>query len=172
MNYTWQSSSLASCWPVVILGAAAAVYFFGYLPRERTTKRLDAAAAVRRITPPLVNAAVVKRAAPSTQLTAAGKHHADHGSIYLRPRRRLFEAALCRYRRSRARRPEAGRYRGARSGSTGIPGAGCAGASPGTARPVSSRAGATHRNARSGGDHLAEIQDPDRRRRGVAAGRR
>jgi multidrug efflux pump subunit AcrA (membrane-fusion protein) len=57
----------------VILGAgAAAVYFFGYLPRERTTKRLDAAAAVRRITPPLVNAAVVKRAAPSTQLMLPG----------------------------------------------------------------------------------------------------
>jgi hypothetical protein len=47
---------------VVILGAAAAVYFLGYLPRERTTKQLDAAAATRRITPPLVNAAVVKRA--------------------------------------------------------------------------------------------------------------
>jgi multidrug efflux pump subunit AcrA (membrane-fusion protein) len=56
----------------VTLGAAAAVYFFGYLPRERTTKRLDAAAAARRITPPLVNAAVVKRAAPSTQLMLPG----------------------------------------------------------------------------------------------------
>ena len=61
-----------SCWPVVILGAAAAVYFLGYLPRERTTKQLDAAAAVRRVTPPLVNAAVVKRAAPSTQLMLPG----------------------------------------------------------------------------------------------------
>ena len=56
----------------VILGAAAGVYFLGYLPRERTTKRLDAAAAVRRITPVLVNAAVVKRAAPSTQLLLPG----------------------------------------------------------------------------------------------------
>src|SRR5208282_3613913 len=56
----------------VILGAAAAVYFFGYLPRERTTKRLDAAAAARRVTPPPVNAAVVKRAAPSTQLMLPG----------------------------------------------------------------------------------------------------
>src|SRR5271156_1584187 len=57
----------------VILGAAAAaVYFLGYLPRERTTKRLDAAAAVRRVTPPLVNAAVVKRAAPSTELLLPG----------------------------------------------------------------------------------------------------
>jgi multidrug efflux pump subunit AcrA (membrane-fusion protein) len=56
----------------VILGAAAAVYLLGYLPRERTTKRLDAAAAVRRITPALVNAAVVKRATPSTQLMLPG----------------------------------------------------------------------------------------------------
>src|ERR1700733_10260394 len=57
---------------VIILGAAAAVYFLGYLPRERTTKQLDSAAAVRRITPPLVNAAVVKRASPSTQLMLPG----------------------------------------------------------------------------------------------------
>jgi RND family efflux transporter MFP subunit len=56
----------------IVLAAAGAVYFVGYLPRQRTTKQLDAAAAVRRITPPLVNAAVVKRAAPSTQLTLPG----------------------------------------------------------------------------------------------------
>jgi multidrug efflux pump subunit AcrA (membrane-fusion protein) len=56
----------------VILAAAAGVYFLGYLPRERTVRRLDGAAAVRRITPPLVNAAVVKRAAPSTQLMLPG----------------------------------------------------------------------------------------------------
>src|ERR1700683_2121084 len=55
-----------------ILGAAAAFYFLGYLPREQTTKQLDAAAAVRRVTPPLVNAAVVKLAAKSTQLTLPG----------------------------------------------------------------------------------------------------
>ena len=57
---------------VVILGAGAAVYLLGYLPRERTTKHLDTAAAVRRVTPPLVNAAVVKRAASSTQLMLPG----------------------------------------------------------------------------------------------------
>ena len=57
---------------VVLGAAAAAVYFLGYLPRERTTKRLDAAAAVRRIAPPLVNAAVVKRAASSIQLMLPG----------------------------------------------------------------------------------------------------
>jgi multidrug efflux pump subunit AcrA (membrane-fusion protein) len=56
----------------IVLGAAAAVYFLGYLPRERTTKQLDAAAAIRGITPPLVNAAVVKLAAKSTQLTLPG----------------------------------------------------------------------------------------------------
>src|SRR6202795_1950816 len=55
-----------------ILGAAAAVYFLGYLPRERTTKQLDAAAAARRITPPLVNAATVKRATPSIDLLLPG----------------------------------------------------------------------------------------------------
>src|ERR1700675_3890274 len=57
---------------VAILGAAAAVYLFGYLPRERTTKQLDAAAAARRITPPLVNAATVKRATPSIDLLLPG----------------------------------------------------------------------------------------------------
>jgi multidrug efflux pump subunit AcrA (membrane-fusion protein) len=56
----------------VIPGAAAAFYFLGYLPRERTTKQLDAAAAIRRVTPPLVNGAVVKLAAKSTQLTLPG----------------------------------------------------------------------------------------------------
>src|SRR3984885_4342089 len=57
---------------VVLGAAAAAVYFLGYLPRERTTKRLDAAAAVRRIAPPLVNAAVAKGAASSIQLMLRG----------------------------------------------------------------------------------------------------
>ena len=40
--------SLAKLIAVVVFGAAAAVYFLGYLPRERTTKELDAAAATRR----------------------------------------------------------------------------------------------------------------------------
>jgi multidrug efflux pump subunit AcrA (membrane-fusion protein) len=56
----------------IVLGAAAAVYFLGYLPRERTTKQLDAAAAIRGITPPLVNAAVVTLAPKTTQLTLPG----------------------------------------------------------------------------------------------------
>ena len=46
----------------IVIGAAAAIYLLGYLPRERTTKQLDTAAAARTITPPLVNAAVVQRA--------------------------------------------------------------------------------------------------------------
>jgi multidrug efflux pump subunit AcrA (membrane-fusion protein) len=57
---------------VAILGAAAAVYAFGYLPRERTKEQLDAAAATRSITPPLVNATTVKRAASSTELLLPG----------------------------------------------------------------------------------------------------
>jgi multidrug efflux pump subunit AcrA (membrane-fusion protein) len=57
---------------VVILVAAAAVFFLGYLPRERTTRQLDDAAAIRKIAPPLVNAATVKRASPSTQLLLPG----------------------------------------------------------------------------------------------------
>src|SRR5580658_9821969 len=56
----------------IVLGAAAAVYFLGYLPRERTTRQLDDAAAIRKIAPPLVNAATVKRASPSTQLRLPG----------------------------------------------------------------------------------------------------
>jgi len=55
-----------------VLGAAAVVYFIGYLPRQRTTQQIDAAAAARRITPPLVNAAVVKLAARSTQILLPG----------------------------------------------------------------------------------------------------
>ena len=57
---------------VAALSAAAVVYFVGYLPRERTTKELDLAAAARRNTPPLVNAATVKRAAQNSQLLLPG----------------------------------------------------------------------------------------------------
>ena len=57
---------------IAIPGAAAAVYFLGYLPRERTMKQIEASARIRRITPPLVNAAEVKRAAPSSELLLPG----------------------------------------------------------------------------------------------------
>jgi multidrug efflux pump subunit AcrA (membrane-fusion protein) len=55
-----------------VLGAAAVVYAFGYLPRARTTKQLHAAAAARSIAPPLVNSAAVKRAPASIQLLLPG----------------------------------------------------------------------------------------------------
>jgi multidrug efflux pump subunit AcrA (membrane-fusion protein) len=57
---------------VAILGAAAAVYAFGYLPRARTKEQLDAAAASRSITPPLVNSTTVKRAPSSVELLLPG----------------------------------------------------------------------------------------------------
>src|SRR6202049_1848596 len=57
---------------VSVLGAAVVVYFLGYLPRERTTKELDAAAATRKNTPPLVNSATVKRAAQNSELLLPG----------------------------------------------------------------------------------------------------
>jgi multidrug efflux pump subunit AcrA (membrane-fusion protein) len=55
-----------------LLAAAAAVYAFGYLPRARTTKQLDADAAARSITPPLINSAAVKRAPTSIELLLPG----------------------------------------------------------------------------------------------------
>jgi multidrug efflux pump subunit AcrA (membrane-fusion protein) len=55
-----------------VLGAVAAVYAFGYLPRARTTKQLAAAAAARSITPPLINSAAVKLAPTSIELLLPG----------------------------------------------------------------------------------------------------
>jgi multidrug efflux pump subunit AcrA (membrane-fusion protein) len=55
-----------------VLGAAAAFYFVGYLPRQRTKQQIDAAAALRRITPPLVNAVPVKRAGSNIELLLPG----------------------------------------------------------------------------------------------------
>jgi multidrug efflux pump subunit AcrA (membrane-fusion protein) len=57
---------------VAVAGAAAIVYFLGYLPRQRTTKELSAAAAARRVTPPLVNAATVKRAPQKSEFLLPG----------------------------------------------------------------------------------------------------
>jgi multidrug efflux pump subunit AcrA (membrane-fusion protein) len=57
---------------VCVLGVAVGVYLLGYVPRKRTTKQLDDDAATRRITPPLVNAATVKRAASSSELLLPG----------------------------------------------------------------------------------------------------
>jgi multidrug efflux pump subunit AcrA (membrane-fusion protein) len=47
----------------------AAAFLAGYLPRKFTTQELDGAAAKRRVTPPIVNAAVVARA-PSLSTAA------------------------------------------------------------------------------------------------------
>src|SRR5580700_346614 len=68
--HTWPWRKLLAL--IAISGVAAAVYSFAYLPRERATKQLAEAAATRRITPPLVNAATVKRAAPNTELLLPG----------------------------------------------------------------------------------------------------
>jgi len=67
-----RTSSIKLLSLVPILGAAVAVYLLGYLPRERTTQQLAEAAAARRITPPLVNAATVKRAPRSIELLLPG----------------------------------------------------------------------------------------------------
>jgi multidrug efflux pump subunit AcrA (membrane-fusion protein) len=57
---------------IVLAAAAAGVYYVGYLPRKRLTQQIDAAAAARRSTPPLVNAAIVKRADVSTKILLPG----------------------------------------------------------------------------------------------------
>jgi multidrug efflux pump subunit AcrA (membrane-fusion protein) len=63
--------------PVVIIATlsgvvAAAVFLGGYLPRKLTTQQLDAAAAKRKITPPIVNAAIVKRAPNLSEVSFPG----------------------------------------------------------------------------------------------------
>lgn len=63
----WLLAALAA-----IAGAAVLVYFVGYLPRERTRKSIDAAAAARKVTPPLVNAAAVARAPANATLLLPG----------------------------------------------------------------------------------------------------
>jgi multidrug efflux pump subunit AcrA (membrane-fusion protein) len=58
---------------VLLLGAlAVAALLAGYLPRRKTTQELDKAAAQRKITPPLVNAAKVARAPNLTDVSFPG----------------------------------------------------------------------------------------------------
>src|SRR5438309_4588494 len=58
---------------VLLLGIFLAVALFaGYLPRRRTTRQLDSAAAKQRNTPPLVNAAQVTRAPVLSDVTFPG----------------------------------------------------------------------------------------------------
>lgn len=62
---------------VILAGAVAVVLvaaalLAGYVPRRDTTEALDRAAALRRITPPLVNAAKVMRAPKATSVSFPG----------------------------------------------------------------------------------------------------
>jgi multidrug efflux pump subunit AcrA (membrane-fusion protein) len=58
---------------VLLLGVLAVVVLFaGYLPRRSTTRELDGAAAKFKNTPPLVNAAKVKRAPKVTEVSFPG----------------------------------------------------------------------------------------------------
>jgi multidrug efflux pump subunit AcrA (membrane-fusion protein) len=55
--------------PVALVGSALLA---GYLPRRSTTRQLDSAAARRRSTPPIVNAAIVTRAPNLTEVSFPG----------------------------------------------------------------------------------------------------
>src|SRR5437899_401112 len=58
---------------VLLPGAlVAAALLAGYLPRRSTTKQLDNAAAQRRTTPPIVNAAMVTRAPNLSEVSFPG----------------------------------------------------------------------------------------------------
>src|SRR6266571_1398595 len=58
---------------VLLLGAlVASALLAGYLPRRSTTRQLDSAAAKRRSTPPIVNAAIVTRAPNLTEVSFPG----------------------------------------------------------------------------------------------------
>lgn len=57
---------------VVLVVLLSAALLAGYLPRMATTRQLDRAAAALRSTPPLVNAASVKRAPIETQVSFPG----------------------------------------------------------------------------------------------------
>lgn len=57
---------------LLLVGLVVAAVLAGYLPRRTTTRQLDAAAAQQRRTPPLVNAAMVKRAPKTTEVSFPG----------------------------------------------------------------------------------------------------
>ena len=57
---------------VALAVAVVGAFLAGYLPRRTTTRQLDRAAAEFRRTPPLVNAAVVKRAPKQTEVSFPG----------------------------------------------------------------------------------------------------
>jgi len=57
---------------IVVMALIAAAFLAGYVPRQQNTAQLDAAAALRRISPPVVNSAKVKRAASASDLLLPG----------------------------------------------------------------------------------------------------
>src|SRR3984885_1750525 len=57
---------------VLFIALVAIALLAGYVPRMRTTKQLDSDAAKRRISPPIVNAAPVKRAPSTSELLLPG----------------------------------------------------------------------------------------------------
>ena len=57
---------------LLLLGALAAAFLAGYLPRKATEKQLDSAAARLQATPPLVNTAKVVRAPKSVEVSFPG----------------------------------------------------------------------------------------------------
>jgi multidrug efflux pump subunit AcrA (membrane-fusion protein) len=59
-------------WLLLLLVLVAAVLLAGYLPRRSTTQQLDRAAAKRKSTPPIVNAAKVIRAPEVTEVSFPG----------------------------------------------------------------------------------------------------
>jgi multidrug efflux pump subunit AcrA (membrane-fusion protein) len=57
---------------ILLVAVVTGAFFAGYMPRRWTTEQLIAAASKRRISPPLVNAARVKRAPSTSELTLPG----------------------------------------------------------------------------------------------------
>lgn len=57
---------------IIAVALIVAAFLAGYMPRKWTQDQLSAAATKRRISPPLVNAAKVKRAASNSELTLPG----------------------------------------------------------------------------------------------------
>src|SRR2546427_484436 len=67
------SSNRALFLAVLVPGAlVASALLAGYLPRRSTTEQLDSAAAKRRSTPPMVNAAIVTRAPNLAEVSFPG----------------------------------------------------------------------------------------------------
>src|ERR1700687_5800483 len=70
----WSRISKRTLFVTVLLPGAlvATALLAGYLPRKSTTEQLDNAAAKRRVTPPIVNAAMVTRAPNLSEVSFPG----------------------------------------------------------------------------------------------------